>query len=66
VADHRNRAASEKATQLLAILRRYSADIFHRVSAKATHEEIVGALKYRYRDHQLAVAYLFTTQSQAS
>jgi hypothetical protein len=47
----------EKAAHLLSVLQGQPADVLHSVPAEATYEDIVGALRDRFGDHQLAAAY---------
>jgi hypothetical protein len=47
----------EKAAHLLSVLQGKAADILHSVPAKASYEDIVGALQNRFGDHQMAAAY---------
>jgi hypothetical protein len=55
-ADHRW-TSSEKAAHLLAVLQGQAADVLHSVPPGVTYEDIVGAPKDRYGDHQLTAAY---------
>jgi hypothetical protein len=47
----------EKAAHLLSVLQGQAAQILHSVPAEASYEDIVGALRDRFGDHQLAAAY---------
>jgi hypothetical protein len=57
MADHSKWTCCEKVAHLLAILQVQAAAVLHSVPVGATYEDIVGALKGRYGDHQLAAAY---------
>ena len=48
---------NEKAAHLLSVLQGEAADILHTVPAEAMYENIIGALRDRFGDHQLAAAY---------
>jgi len=52
-----NWTQSERAAHLLSVLHGKAADILHTVPADAPYEAIVGALRDRFGDHQLAAAY---------
>jgi hypothetical protein len=56
VADHKW-TFSEKASYLLAVLHGQAVDVQQSIPPGTTYEDIVGALKGRYGDHQLATAY---------
>jgi hypothetical protein len=54
--NHNDWTSHEKAAHLLAVLQRQAADILHSIPAGATYKDIVGVLKGRYGEHQLAAA----------
>jgi hypothetical protein len=62
-ADHKW-TSNERAAHLLAVLQGKAADVLHSVSHEATYQDIVGALKGRYGDHQLAAAYAAQLKSR--
>jgi hypothetical protein len=47
------------------VLQGKAADILHTVPAEATYEDIVGALRDRFGDHQLAAAYRSQLKARA-
>lgn len=67
-ASHNNWQPGEKAAHLLSGLQGQAADILHSLPVEATYEDIVGALRDRFGDHQLAAAYRsqLKTRVQAS
>jgi hypothetical protein len=67
-ATHNNWQPGEKAAHLLSGLQGQAADILHSLPTEATYEDIVGALRDRFGDHQLAAAYRsqLKTRVQAS
>jgi hypothetical protein len=54
---HNDWTTREKAAHLLSVLQGQAADVLHSVLAEASYEDIVGALRDRFGDHQLAAAY---------
>jgi hypothetical protein len=54
---HNDWTPREKAAHLLSVLQGQAADVLHSVPAEASYEDIVGALRERFGDHQLAAAY---------
>jgi hypothetical protein len=62
---HNGWAGLEKAKNLLSILQGQSTDILHSVPAGAIYEDIVGALKGRYKDHQQLAAYRYQLKARA-
>jgi hypothetical protein len=54
---HNDWTPREKAAYLLGVLQGQTADILHSVPAKASYEDIVGALQDRFGDYQLAAVY---------
>jgi hypothetical protein len=54
---HNDWTPREKAAHLLSVLQGQAADVLHSVPAEAPYEDIVGALRDRFGDHQLAAAY---------
>lgn len=57
VAVKNNWTPNEKPAHLLGMLQGQAADILHTVLAEATYENIVGAVRDCYGDHQLAADY---------
>jgi hypothetical protein len=57
VANHNNWTPRQKSADLLSVLQGQAPEILHSMPAKATYENIVGALWDRFCVHQLAVAY---------
>jgi hypothetical protein len=51
---HNDWTPREKAAHLLSVLQGQAADVLHSVPAEASYEDIVGALRDRFGDHQLA------------
>jgi hypothetical protein len=51
-----NWTSKERAAHLLSVLQGKAADILHTVPAEVTYKDIVGALRDRFGDHQLAAA----------
>jgi hypothetical protein len=56
-ATHNDWTPREKAAHLLSVLQGQAADVLHSVPAEASYEDIVGTLRDRFGDHQLAAAY---------
>jgi hypothetical protein len=54
---HNDWTPGEKAAHLLSVLQGQAAHILHSVPAEASYEDIVGALRDRFGDHQPAAAY---------
>jgi hypothetical protein len=54
---HNDWTPGEKAAHLLNVLQGQTAHILHSIPAGASYEDIVGALRNRFGDHQLAAAY---------
>jgi hypothetical protein len=54
---HNDWTPGEKNSYLLSVLQGQAADVLHSVPAGPSYEDIVGALRDRYRDHQLAADY---------
>jgi hypothetical protein len=52
-----NLTPNEKVAHLLSVLKGQAADIVWTVPAKATYQDVIGALRDRFGDHQLAAAY---------
>jgi hypothetical protein len=47
----------EKATHLLAVLKRQAANNLHGIPTEVTYGEVIGVLEGCYRDNPLAIAY---------
>jgi hypothetical protein len=60
-----NWTSNDRAAHLLSVLQGKAADILHTVAAEATYEDIVGALRDRFGDHQLAAAYRAQLKARA-
>jgi hypothetical protein len=54
---HNDWTPGEKSAHLLSVLQGQAAHILHSIPAEASYEDIVGALRNRFGDHQLAAAY---------
>ena len=52
-----NWTPKEKASYILIVLQDQAADVLHTVAAEAIYENIVGAFRDRFGDHQLAAVY---------
>ena len=60
-----NWTSNERAAHLLIVLQGKAADILHTVPVAATYEDIVGALRDRFGNHQLASAYRSQPKARA-
>jgi hypothetical protein len=56
-AAHNDWTPGEKAAHLLSVLQGQAADVLHSVPSEASYEDIAGALRDRFGDHQLAAVY---------
>jgi ribosomal protein L34E len=54
---HNDWTPKEKAAHLMSVLQGQAAHVLHCISAESLYEDIVGALRGRFGDHQLAAAY---------
>jgi hypothetical protein len=54
---HNDWTPREKAAHVLSVLQDQAAHVLHSVPAVTSYEDIVGALRDRFGDHQLAAAY---------
>jgi hypothetical protein len=54
---HNDWTPREKAAHILSVLQGQAAHVLHSVPAETSYEDIVGELRYRFGDHQLAAAY---------